>query len=70
MMDERDLSPGEVASKLGVSERTVLREIHAGALVAHRVRGVWRIEADEVRAYRARNLARIESGEAVMRGRH
>ncbi len=40
------VDPGDVAEKMGVSRRTVLRMCEDGELPAVRVRGQWRIYLD------------------------
>jgi excisionase family DNA binding protein len=45
------LSVAQVAERLGVSERTVIRLIVAGELAAHRIGNVYRVAAEELAAY-------------------
>ena len=50
-------APVEIAGLLGVSVRTIYREIESGDLRAVRVRGSWRIPLPELRAYLDRGQA-------------
>lgn len=52
-MDDRDLSPGEVASRLGVHVQTVLKLLRAGDLRGYKVGKVWRVEPAAIGVYKA-----------------
>jgi acetyl-CoA/propionyl-CoA carboxylase biotin carboxyl carrier protein len=52
-----DLSPSEVARRLGTSTRTVQRWIERGELPARRVGGRWRVASDAFGAFGARSVA-------------
>src|SRR2546423_6701818 len=47
----RDLSPREVAERLGANLRSVQRWIATGKLPAHRVGGRWRVAIDAIEQF-------------------
>jgi len=51
------LKPDEIAERMGVSKRTVLRWIERGDLAAYRVGSVTRIELAEFERFLARHRA-------------
>lgn len=57
-----DLSVGEFAAICGVSEDTILRAIHDGALQAYRprARSPWRIRREDGDGFRARQGAKAD----------
>jgi acetyl-CoA/propionyl-CoA carboxylase, biotin carboxylase, biotin carboxyl carrier protein len=57
-----ELSPSEVARRLGTSTRTVQRWIERGTLPARRVGGRWRVASDAFDAFHARTSARSARG--------
>ncbi len=54
------LKPDDVAERMGVSKRTVLRWIERGDLAAYRVGSVTRIELAEFERFLARHRAAVE----------
>jgi len=48
------LSVKEVAERLGVGERTILRLIKGNELTAYRVGGVWRVAEEDLESYLSR----------------
>ena len=65
-MPDQCLSPKEVATLLGVSERTATRLLCSGAVEAFKVRGkLWRTTAAKVAAYQQREFARYRIGNAA-----
>ena len=52
-MDERLLTPGDVAERCQISAKSVLRAIHRGQLRAYRLgeRGAYRLREDDVDAW-------------------
>jgi len=53
--EKRMYAPKEIAKHLGVSIRTIYREIESGDLRALRVRGSWRVCRSELEAYLMRS---------------
>lgn len=51
---ERWLSPVEAGELIGFSEWTITRAIREGALVAHRIKGRWRIAPSDLHEWRVR----------------
>ncbi len=55
------LKPDEIAERMGVSKRTVLRWIERGDLAAYRVGSVTRIRSDDFDAFLRKHLCQSEA---------
>ncbi len=58
------LTLAEIAARLGVSRRTVLRWVQEGDLPAYRIRGIIRVRPEDFEAFLARSRTTAERGEA------